>query len=829
MTPPGSTDGDADEPSRFRILKFGGSSLADPERIRRVVELVRQSSQQAPTIVVVSALGGVTDELLDVVEAAVGGVPGQDGRIAEIGERHRKALGALADAAELDPLVAEQDGLLAQLEDLLRGVSLLHECSPRTLASVLSFGERLSAPIVAAALRRGGVPAEPCDARELIVTDDTFDNAWVDTEATYQRLGDHFDAARPLQVVTGFIAATPGGETTTLGRSGSDYTATLLGAATGAEVVEIWTDVDGVMSADPRLVPEAYPLDSLSYPELMELSHWGARVMHPAAVHPARRARVPVRIRNTFNPGFPGTLVVERPSSPPGHPVRGIASINQVTLMRLEGPGLQGVPGIAERVFGTLARERISVILITQASSERSICFAIEPRDAQRAVRSLEKQFALERSAGLVDAVAVEERCSVIAAVGESMREVPGISGRLFGVLGHHRINVRAIAQGSSELNISLVVSRDDEERALRAIHSAFFGERDSAQLFLAGTGRVGTALLTQLGGQIQTLEAQGTDLVLAGVARSRVAVVRPAGLQIGGWSEALVEGDTTFEGMVESILSSDHQQRIFVDCTASTTVAGTYERLLADGVAVVTANKLAFAEAASRFEKLRDLGRRGMGLYFETTVGAGLPVLRTVDDLVSTGDRIRRIEGALSGTLGFLFVRLMEGARFSQALREAEARGFTEPDPREDLGGRDVARKLVILARVAGIPLEPGDVEIAPLLPNEPWVDGPLDAFWEGLPGVDGAFEAQRTKALAREASLCYLGRIENGAARVDLTEIAADHPCAGLGGSDNLIAVTTDRYADTPLVVRGPGAGPEVTAAGVFADVLRALAEAP
>ncbi len=812
----------------LRVLKFGGTSLSTPERVHSVCGLIARSLDRGPVVVVVSAFGGVTDQLVAAAQQSASGNDSYITTLSSITSRHQEAVADLAGPDERAPLTELVGELAAELKDLLHGVFLVRECSPRVWDSVLSFGERSSAPLVAAALRRHGVEAEASDARELIVTDDTFGNAWVDLEETRRRVQAHFRDSPRLQVVTGFIAATPRGETTTLGRSGSDYTATLLGAALAADEVEVWTDVDGVMSADPRMVPEAFSLKALSYEELMELSHWGARVMHPASVRPAREAGIPLRIRNTFNPEFVGTRVVPEPRASDGHPVRGIASVNAVALMRLEGTGLQGVPGIAQRLFGALARERISVILITQASSERSICFAVEPADLERASETIRKEFDLERRAGLVDDVDVEASCSVIAAVGEGMRELPGISGRVFGVLGHHRINVRAIAQGSSELNISLVVGQDDEERALRAIHAAFFGEAGSGQVFVAGVGRVGAAFLDQLCAQAPALNDRGVELRLAGVSRSNVAALRRGGLDLGDWRGELAAGGHDFAEMVETALASGHPYRIFVDCTASPHVADHYERLLADGAAVVAANKLAFSGSGNRFKELRRLGDQGMGLFFETTVGAGLPVLRTVDDLVATGDTVQRIEGLLSGTLGFLFHRVMQGALFSEALREADAKGFTEPDPRDDLGGRDVARKLVILGRVAGMTLEPDDVVVEPLLPTSPWSSGTVEAFWAGIHEVDQHFESLRRQAAARDEFLCYLGRIEDDSASVRLAALPADHPCAGLGGSDNLVAVTTDRYADTPLVVRGPGAGPQVTAAGVFADVLRVLAEA-
>jgi aspartokinase/homoserine dehydrogenase 1 len=812
---------------RIRILKFGGTSLADPGRIQAVCDLVGRAARAGPVAVVVSALGGSTDELVAAARGAARGAS-FDQVLDGIRARHATAIDELAHPDERPPLTDELERLTDELHGLLQGVSLIRECSPRTWDSIVSFGERLSAPIVAAALRAAGSDAEWCDARDLIATDDTFGSAWVDERATAERIQRHFACPQPTQVVTGFIASSAKGDTTTLGRSGSDYTATILAAALDAEEVEIWTDVDGVMSADPRMVPEAFSLEALSYEELMELSHWGARVMHPASVRPARRAGIPLRIRNTLNPAFPGTRVVPDPPRSGAHAVRGIASINDVALLRLEGAGMQGVPGIAQRLFGALARDRISVILITQASSERSICFAIEPGDLERARELLAREFELEREAGLVDELSVEEHCSVLAAVGEGMRETPGISGRVFGVLGHHRINVRAIAQGSSELNISLVVGQEDEQRALRAIHDAFFLDAGSAQLFLAGTGRVGAAFLGQVQAQADALAEGGVEIRLAGVSRSHQAAVRSNGIDLGRWRDELAEGTSSIDGMLDAVLASDHPHRIFVDCTASPHVADRYETLLRDGVAVVTANKLAFSGTEARFRQLQRLGERGMGVYFETTVGAGLPILRTVSDLVLTGDRIRRVEGLLSGTLGFLFHRVGQGVPFSEALHEADERGYTEPDPREDLGGADVARKLVILGRVAGMAMEPGDVQIEPLLPDTPWLAGTVDEFWSGLRSVDDDFEAARARAQASGESLSYLGRIEGGRATVGLTTIPDDHPCAGLDGSDNLVAITTDRYADTPLVVRGPGAGPDVTAAGVFADVLRALAEA-
>jgi aspartokinase/homoserine dehydrogenase 1 len=813
------------------VLKFGGTSLGTSTLVREVASIIAAQSEKGPTIAVVSALGQVTDELVTASELAKVGDKRYATKLEEIRHLHQESVEELTGPEDASRVAKSVDAILSRLEELLQGVSLVKECTPRTQDGVLSVGERLSTILLAAALRAQGTEAEACDTTGLIVTDANFGAAAVDLAATRERVVPYFAQTTSLQVVTGFIAGTAAGETTTLGRGGSDYTATLIGAILDAEAVEIWTDVNGVMSADPRIVKEAFSLECVSYDELMELSHWGANVMHPAAVQPAREKGLPVLIRNTLNREFEGTKVLEVAPATRG-PVRGIASINNVSLLRLEGTGLQGSPGTAERLFGALARERISIILITQASSERSICFAVEPDRLDQAVEVIHDAFALERQAGLVDDLVVEERCSILAAVGEAMRESPGIAGRIFDVLGHHRVNVRAIAQGSSELNISLVVTQDDEERALRAIHRALFQPPGrSMRLYITGVGRVGAALLDQIDAQAERLRAGGVEVILAGLSRTRGAVLDTAGLDLSDWrrvSETASETELTTQAeMIETAVRSDHPCRIFVDATASGDVVEDYEALLEEGVAVVSANKLAFSDAMERFETLRRLGAQGRGLFFETTVGAGLPILKTIEDLVATGDEIKRVEGVLSGTLGFMCDRLMAGTPFSEALKEADDLGFTEPDPREDLGGRDVARKLVILGRLAGFSFELGDVDVEPLLPGDGWADSSVQDFWKRLPEVDAYFAERREQAMSSSRALRYLASVEDGQASVRLTEVAPDHPCASLFGSENLVTIVSTRYEKTPLVVRGPGAGPEVTAAGVFADILRALAE--
>jgi aspartokinase/homoserine dehydrogenase 1 len=804
----------------MKILKFGGSSLADPERIARVTEIVRrEQADGAGLAVVVSALGGVTDELLALAGIACRGRHPSD-RIAAIGSRHEESLQALAPPSEVEHLRNELDAHLAELDRLLQAVAALREASPRTLDAVVSTGELCSSLLVAAALRAGGLQATRVDARKLILTDRQFGAANVREKPTYERLRQHFEDLDGIGVMTGFLGANERGDTTTLGRGGSDYSAALLGAAVGADAVELWTDVDGVLSADPRLVSEAVPIERISYDELMELSHFGAKVVHPPSVHPARTHRIPLRIT--------GTLVEDLADRDVDRPVQGIASISPVALLRLEGDGMVGVPGIAMRLFGALAREGVSVILISQASSEHSICLAVAPDALERALESVRREFDAERRAGLIDELVVENDLTVVAAVGRGMRERPGIAGRLFAVLGRHGVNVRAIAQGSSELNISLVVRRGDEARAVNAIHDSFFlGGSKTVDLVVAGIGRVGQALLRQIAERQRSLARTERILLrVVGVASRKGAIVEPDGLTPAEAAQRLrgLERPEPFDAVLERLRSDRRSLRVLADCTASDEVPIHFPGLLAAGVSVVTANKRPVAASQIDYDTLR--GAAPGRLYYETTVGAGLPVIRTLQDLIATGDRILRIEGLLSGTLSYLLGAVTAGTPFSEALRRAYEMGYTEPDPREDCAGADVGRKLLILGRETGMAMEADDVEVQPLL--DPCLNQlELRSFWNELHSVDGEFARRQSAAAEAGRSLCYLATLEQGRARVALQEIPADHPCAQVRPGDNLIAVHSERYTEMPLIVRGPGAGPEVTAAGVFADILRAVAE--
>jgi aspartokinase/homoserine dehydrogenase 1 len=814
----GGRGGDGAGP--WRVLKFGGTSVTGAGRVDVMAREILRSAREARPVVVVSAFSGVTDALED---AAASAVRGEDTAplLEALHARHRETVEALVGHdPELEGLLEERIGELGRR---LQGVALLHECSPRTRDSILATGEALSASILAAALRRRDVPARAVDAGRWIVTDAAFGRAVVDTAATTEAVRREVREVEGVAVVPGFTGSTPEREVTTLGRGGSDHSAAVLGVCLAAQEVEIWTDVDGVMTADPRVVPGAAVLDSMSFDELLELTHWGAKVVHPAAARLLRSHGVPLVIRNTLAPEGPGTTVAPGAGSGGEHPVRALASRDDTALLQVEAPGAEDAAELTVRTLGALRRAEVPVVMVTQGSSEAAVCVVVPAATLAEARAALEEEFRLERETGRVEEIRQERPVTVVTVVGDGMRKRTGIAGRVFGVLGHHGVNVRAIAQGASERNISVAVSGEDGAAAVAAVHDAFFAPRPRpAELWIAGVGRVGAALLDQLAER-----AEHQRLRVAGIGRSRRALLAPGGVPLERWREAVEEAEAPAEGLVEGAVASPHHPRIFVDCTASGELPRSYERLLAAGVSVVAANKVGFAGPGAFWERLERVASEGAAVYRETTVGAGLPILGTVADLVDTGDRIRRLEGVLSGTLGYLCDQVMSGHRFSDAVRRAFELGYTEPDPRDDLSGTDVARKLVILARTAGLGLEPEEVEVEPLLPDGT-DGGTLEEFWAALPAMDGALEARRAEAEASGERLVYLGVLEDGRARVGLRSVSLEHPCGGLRGSENLVLVVSDRYRETPLVVRGPGAGPQVTAAGVFADVLRARAEA-
>ena len=811
----------------MKVLKFGGSSVATPERIRGILAILKNYYTAGDKFTVVfSAFGGVTDSLIAMAQLAEKGNEQYLDHFEVFRQRHATAIQSLLSEErlrEVQPGLAQNHEVL---KNLLYGIFLLREASPRTMDYVLSFGERNSAYIISHALRAEGIPAEYLDARKVIKTDKNFNNARVDFDATYQRIREYYREHPEVQIVTGFVASAKGGLTTTLGRGGSDYTASLLAAGLRAEQVEIWTDVDGVLTADPRKVKRAFTIPRLTYAEAMEMSHFGAKVIYPPTLQPALQRDIPIYIKNTFNPDFPGTYISSK-SDPDSRTVKGISSINNVALLTLAGSGLFGVPGIAGRLFGTLAQAGINIVLITQGSSEHSISFAVKPYVAERARKRVEREFEYETQMKVVDRVKIETELSVVAVIGERMRYMPGLAGRMFQALGRNGINAVAIAQGSSELNISVVIPRDDEAKALNALHDTFFlSDVKEVHLFLVGVGLIGGTLIRQIEAQRDFLrEKRGLELKVIGLANSRKMLFDENGIGLNDWKRTLLgEGQAMdlaiFIGRMNELNLSNS---IFVDNTANEQVSRYYENILDNSISISTPNKIATSSAYLQYQRLKRIAaKRGVEFKYETNVGAGLPIITTLNDLIASGDEIRKIEGVLSGSLSFIFNSFNEGQRFSDTVKTARERGFTEPDPRVDLNGIDVRRKLIILARETGLPLEAKDVRIEGLLPPAVRDAASVEDFFSELEKADAHFEELRAAAAADGKVLRMIARLEGESATIGLQAVDNSNPFYFLSGSDNMVVFTTQRYQERPLVVQGPGAGAEVTAAGVFAEII-------
>ena len=819
----------------MKVLKFGGTSVGNPEAIRNMVDIVIGSPG---SVLVISAFAGITDAIIEVSKTAVAASSGGRDEWMKaydlLAARHRDALRELSTGPRLVAASDDVESLLLELRELLTGVAILRELSPRSLDLLMSFGERLSAVIVAAAFREVGVEAVPVDAREIIVAEGPFGNARPMRGPTARAVIARLDpllnppAGRPvLPVVTGFIASTESGETVTLGRGGSDYSGAILASALEADELEIWTDVDGIMTADPRKVPDAFSIDSLNYEEAMELSHFGARVIYAPTVLPALDQGIPIRIRNSFNPAFAGTIVTY--DAPPSrYPVRGISSISPTTLILLQGPGMVGVSGIAARLFGAMARRNINIILISQASSERSICFAVLPQDCAPAIEAIGEEFAVEIADGRIGKPIHEDDQAIMAVVGERMRRTPGISGRIFHALGANGVNVTAMAQGSSELNVSAVVDCRDEAKALRAVHEAFFlSGVKSVNVFLVGHGLVGGTFLEQIAAHRTILfRDHSVRLNVIGVADRRKMLVDAKGLDLGAWKERLdSEGTATdLEEFARRARESGLPGTVFVDCTASEEPARLYAGLLRAAVSVVTPNKRANAGAMATYEDLMEAARESGATYlYETTVGAGLPLISTMKDLQRSGDHIQRIEAMLSGTIGYILSNYDGTASFARLVRKARELGYAEPDPRDDLGAADFARKALILAREAGFSRELADVVVEPLVDPAIMASPSLAAFYARLEAEEASFRKRSEAARLAGKRLVYAASIDANDIRIGLREAAPGEPLFGLKDAENIATFTTDRYTTVPLVVRGPGAGAAVTAGGVFADVVR------
>lgn len=810
----------------MKILKFGGTSVGSAHSIQQVAGIIRKTLESGPEVsIVVSAFTGVTSDLIRLSEYARKRDPEYKKILSNCEKRHINTVKALIGESS-ETVQARIKNDFDELREIVHGVFLLKELTTRSADLIMGFGERFSAYIISQYLITEGIPARFTDSRKLIVTDDFYGHANIDYQKSTRKIRRYYQKFPGLKIITGFIASTPEGISTTLGRGGSDLTASFLGAVLKADEIQIWTDVDGVMSADPGKVPEAFCLKTLSYEEAMELSHFGAKVLHPPTIQPAMEKGITIRILNTFNPSFKGTCVQKEALSN-DFPAKGITSIHNISLLTLQGSGMVGVTGISARAFSILANHGISVILISQASSEHSICLAVKPENALPAKKAIEKEFELEIKAHIMDRVLVEKDLSVVALVGESMRKTPGISGRLFHALADRSVNVVAIAQGSSELNISVVVSQQDETKALRAIHEAFFIKARRLNLLLCGTGLIGREFLSQLAQNREFIRRnKNLDLRLAGLANIDAAVFNPAGINLSEWEKILSSGNKSPEPefFLKKMKDFPGGKTVFIDLTASEAISNTYEPFLKAGISVVAANKIANTAHFETYKKLQALSHQNDVFFrYETNVGAGLPVIRTLKNLLDTGDKILKIEAILSGTLSYIFNTFQPGGKpFSQVIRDAQEKGFTEPDPRNDLNGLDFARKLLLLMRECGETVNLKDIQIEPLLPADCFQATSVEKTYEILTEYDTEYEERLYEADRHGHLLRYIGTYENGSGKITLKKIDRNHPFAGLKGSDNAIVFTTERYLENPLVIQGPGAGAKVTAAGIMNELI-------
>jgi len=807
----------------MKVLKFGGTSIGSPERIRGVVKIIE--SQITDCVVVVSAFQGITDELMNISQLASVRNPEFRAQLGKITEKHYDFAKQLTGSKKLNSVLDALEKIFQELEATLNGIYLVKELSRHSLDQVLAAGEMLSSTIISKII----ADTLLVDSRKIIRTDSIFGFAAVDFEATGKLIRKHLPKGRKHILIPGFIASNDKNETTTLGRGGSDYTAAIMAAALDAEVLEIWTDVDGFMTADPKKVEKAYAIENLTYSEAIELSHFGAKVIYTPTLRPVYKKNIPILVLNSFKPEQKGTLISNKSLNGNKSPIKGISSIDHIDLITLQGTGMVGVTGTSMRLFSALARKNINIILITQASSEYSISFAITPADSGEAAEAIENEFRAEIKVNKELNVLIEKNLSIIAIVGEKMKNTPGISATLFRSLGKNGINVIATAQGSSELNISVVIKNDHLKKALNVIHDGFFLSRyKELHLFVAGTGLVGTSLLKQLKDQAPVLLSEHNLKVnLMGVTNTRKMIIDKKCVSLDNYKEALKtssdKGDIA--GFINNMTRLNLRNSVFIDCTANEDVAARYKDILSRYVSVVTANKIACSSEYSYYQNLRNIASdKGVRFIYETTVGAGLPIIKTINDLIVSGDRILRIEAVLSGTMNFIFNELGPDMPLSTAIRKAREIGYSEPDPRVDLSGTDVVRKIMILAREAGYHLEKEDVVVTKFLPDDCF-KGDLNSFFEKVKKLDGEFESRRKKLASKKMKWRFFATLDQGKARVELLTIGADHPSYNLEGSNNIILLTTNRYKELPMVIKGYGAGAEVTAAGVFADLMRVV----
>lgn len=800
------------------IMKFGGTSVGSAQAIQQTTAIICSHASADGAVIVCSAMAGVTDALILCCELAAQGASTYVEVLASLKETHEQCIRALFTESDFERVsslfVAECD----TLAEVLRGIFFIQECSLRTRDLVMSFGERFSCLCVSEYLKNKESRVVLLDARSVIKTNNQFGNAQVFLHESFERIREAVNVSGQLWVVAGFIGSTQKGETTTLGRGGSDYTASLFAAALAADEIQIWTDVDGVLTADPRLIKGAHSIAAMTYEEAMEMSHFGAKVIYPPTMQPAREFGIPIWIKNTFHPEHPGTKISSEIQA--NGPVKGISCIKQVALLHVCGPGMVGVTGTAGRMFSALAKAHINIMMITQGSSEHSICAVIAPGDAPQALQALKEEFTLQILNREIDEISLQDDLSVIAVVGEQMHHTPGIAGKLFHALGQAHVNIVAIAQGSSERNISMVVRSQDVTSGMQVIHDAFFSEEDTPSnihLYVAGTGTVGGELLHQLA------QLPDAKLRLMGMINSR-KMIRQF-VAFSSWAQTLDQGESSdLQRFIQEIIADSCSRKVFVDCTASEKVVECYKNLFDAGVSIVAANKKAASHSQAFYDRV--IKNRGDVFFgYETTVGAGLPVISTIRSLLETGDRIVEIQGVLSGTLSYLFNTFDGTTSFSVLLSEAQEKGYTEPDPRDDLSGMDVGRKLLILAREIGYACELDDIKVENLTPESCRSLSSTQEFFKILKEQDHTFAQRFNEAQNKGCRLRYIAQLKDHKMHVALASVGPEHPCYHVSGSDNLIAIYTKHYHERPLIIQGPGAGAQVTAAGVLQDVLFSL----
>lgn len=811
----------------MKILKFGGTSVGSVESIKAVLAIVKESYEAGEKpLVVLSAMSGITNLLTKMAEDAAEGKPfAEDLKLLE--EKHFEVVKKLIAVKFQNPVLTRLKLLVNELEDLLQGVTALKELSNQSKDLIISYGERCSNYLVAKIMEQEVPEAEYINASHYIKTDSNFGNAHLNEPLTAQLIQALSQThADKLLFVTGFIGSNDKGRITTLGRGGSDYTAAIFGSVLNASAIEIWTDVNGMLTADPRIVKKAFSLPVLSYTEAMELSYFGAKVIYPPTMVPAFMKKIPIVIRNTFQPKFPGT-VIQFETGKSGFPIKGISSISDVSVINLTGSGMVGKSGFSGRLFTLLAREQINVILITQSSSEHSITFAVNPSDSQKAVELIQNEFELELLANKLSLPVVESDLSILAIVGENMKRTPGMSGKLFHALGRNGINVRAIAQGSSEFNISVIINKEDLSKALNAVHDAFFAElKKTLHVFNIGTGNIGSTLFSQLHKQHAFLEEQNDiEVKVVGISNSRRMYFNADGIDLGNWKEEIdANGEVAdLATFIAKMQEMNLPNCVFIDNTASKLPATYYENIFKANISIVTCNKIANSGDYAQYKLLHETARKhGVDFFYETNVGAGLPIVRVLKDLMMSGDRLLKIEAILSGTISYIFNNFKGDASFYDVVKKAQELGFTEPDPRDDLGGIDFMRKMLILGRDAGYPIESTDVQLGNILPESCLKADSVDEFYAELLKADEYFNNLKEEAEKQGKVIRYIGTLENGKVAISLQMVDESHPFYALSGSDNIISFTTERYKERPLVVKGPGAGAEVTAGGVFADLV-------